>query len=211
MKRILKGNSPKFFEDWKRNFEIRNSRKPNYKFDFKGDTKSDLKRELLKEQGYLCCYCMDRVLDESSHIEHFIPQVHCRDKDLDYSNMFVSCNGYTEELWDDHCGHRKDNWYDSSLMLSPTSVKIDESFEYTIDGHIFGKNVKAIEMIAQLGLDSYDLNRKRKAALEASEFYEEFTYDDDEINRFIESYETKVDDCYTPFCNVIIYNLIYNY
>jgi hypothetical protein len=27
----------------------------------------------LREQGYICCYCGDRITDRNSHVEHLIP------------------------------------------------------------------------------------------------------------------------------------------
>lgn len=84
MKRIVKQDPPAWFERWKETFRNVEHREPHYKGDFSTDDadgalrRKRLKEELLKEQGYLCCYCMARIQPETSHIEHFWP----KEKDL---------------------------------------------------------------------------------------------------------------------------------
>ena len=67
MKYIKKGDSPAKFEQWKIDFKDRTGREPVY-LDLKGSIKRDLKETLLKEQGYICCYCMCRIASYDSHI-----------------------------------------------------------------------------------------------------------------------------------------------
>ena len=80
MKRISKSDSPEWFEEWKKKFEKENGRKPHYKGDFSTGSRNSanrrrkLREELLKEQGYICCYCMKRINLDSSHNEHFWPK-----------------------------------------------------------------------------------------------------------------------------------------
>ena len=60
MKRIIKENSPMWFENWKNNFQHTNGREPHYKSDFAtndpdGKTRRrDLRTALIKEQGASC-------------------------------------------------------------------------------------------------------------------------------------------------------------
>ena len=91
----------------------------------------DLIQALLKEQGYICCYCMQRIYGEDSHIEHFVPRdikntdphsMRASDVELNYGNLFESCNG---EHWDwSHCGRFKDR--DLTPSFFPLRRKISK-------------------------------------------------------------------------------------
>ena len=73
MKKINKQESPQWFEDWKKNFKLENSREPHYKNDFSTDDIDGVNRRrklrecLVDEQGKICCYCMRKISTGSSH------------------------------------------------------------------------------------------------------------------------------------------------
>lgn len=77
MKRINKEDSPVWFEVWKQDYNRINGREAHYKEDFSSDDEDGKKRrqrlreQLIKEQGYICCYCMKKISLNTSHIEHF--------------------------------------------------------------------------------------------------------------------------------------------
>ena len=180
MKQINKSSAPQWFEQWKSDFVEVNNRQPHYKVDFAGNDSEGIERRrmlreaLIKEQGKICCYCMRRIYNNSAHIEHFFPQESFRDMDLTYENMFASCNGEATIILDDeHCGHRKNNWFRDD-MLSPTDAEVEKVFKYSANGKISAvrnrpsSNV-AQDMIHNLGLDSFHLERDRKQAIQASE------------------------------------------
>ena len=96
MKRIIKNNPPKWFEDWKRNFEHANGRKAAYKKDFPQNEIRKLRGDLLREQGYICCYCMGRLHIDGSHVEHFRPKTRFPDEDMEYGNLLASSRGNLE-------------------------------------------------------------------------------------------------------------------
>ena len=111
--------------------------------DFTNPYKAKLLDVLLKEQGYICCYCGRRISisKRNSHIEHLKPKSKSRSPSyahlvLTYSNLLASCNGYTEEqeleyeeklkqkrdtpgLAQEFCGAKKGEWYDDNLTVSP--------------------------------------------------------------------------------------------
>ena len=59
--------------------------------------KDDLRKMLLKEQGYLCAYCMRRIDIEHMKIEHWFPENELSDIErLDYRNMLGSCEGHID-------------------------------------------------------------------------------------------------------------------
>ena len=215
MKRIVKQKSPEWFENWKKNHRTINGREPHYKSDFStNDTdganrRKRLRKELVNEQGKICCYCMKRIDVDSSHIEHFYPKEKFQDKDLLYDNLYASCNGEGfNNIYDEHCGHRKDNWWRSD-MICLTDIEVEKVFKYSPDGKIsvisgrITSNI-AQEMINNLGLDSYHLQRSRREAIEASEVFDEQEYSDENIRDFIEYYSNMDNGVYVPFCKAIV-------
>lgn len=215
MKRIIKQGSPIWFEDWKNNFKAVNNRKAHYKNDFSTDDIDGINRrrrlrgDLVNEQGQICCYCMRRISINSSHIEHFLPKESFKEQDLSYENLLASCNGEGSVIVDEeHCGHRKDNWWRDD-MISPTNIEAEKIFKYSPNGKINsvrGKTTSNIaqEMIQNLGLDSFHLERDRRQAIEASEVFDDEGYSGEEIRSFIEYYSNKDNGAYVPYCKAII-------
>ena len=71
MKNIAKGQSPQGFEKWKALESA--DWIPTYG-SLRGEEKRALHLSLLREQGWVCCYCGRAVGEDDSHIEHFRPQ-----------------------------------------------------------------------------------------------------------------------------------------
>lgn len=207
--------SPEWFEAWKADFEGANHRKPHYKDDFSTDDSEGSKRrirlrgQLVREQGQICCYCMNRITDYASHIEHFLPKEKFRDIDLEYDNLLASCNGEGGIIVsDEHCGHRKENWWRED-MISPTDIEVEKVFKYTPDGRVHtvrGREASNIaqEMISNFGLDSYHLERNRRQAIENSEVFDEEAYTEEDIRSFIDYYSHMDDGAYVPYCKAIV-------
>ncbi len=214
MKKIIKKSSPDWFETWKYNFREENKRKPNYEGDF--STMDDngqqrrirLRKELIKEQGEICCYCMKKIDISSSHTEHFWPKSKFEDIDLEYTNLFASCNGSGVVGKEGYCGHKKYDWFIPN-MISPLDTRIEELFKFTPDGEIHIVQGNALSNIAKemknhLGLDSYHLNRNRRQAIEESEYFEEAEYTQEDILNFIDYYSNMDNGKYVPYCKAII-------
>lgn len=214
MKRIDKEASPEWFETWKQNYKDTNGREAHYKNDFSSSgnagkaRRKRLREQLMQEQGYICCYCMKKISIENSHIEHFWPKTFFPEIDLDYHNMFASCNGDGTLLEDEHCGHKKEDWWREN-MVSPTDAEVEKMFRYSADGRIHSVQRRpttniAQEMIIYMGLDSFHLERNRRQAIEASEYFDEDDYSDDDIRGFIDYYSNKDDGSYVPYCMAIV-------
>lgn len=214
MKKIVKGESPEWFEVWKHTFKERTGREPHYKADFSTSNvngakrRKRLRKQLVEEQGCICCYCMKRISEKASHIEHFMPKDVFKEKDLTYENLFASCNGEGElGKMREYCGHRKGNWYRED-MISPADSRIETAFKYSLNGHIRSNKEEetsdiAQEMIENFGLDTYYLVRSRREAIEVSEVFDEIEYSTDEIREFIEYYSKKDNGKYVPYCKAI--------
>lgn len=96
MKKIDKEDSPKWFEKWKLDYLRINGREAHYKSDFSSDEnrRRKLRESLIEEQGHICCYCMKKIFLDNSHIEHFWPKTFFPQIDLEYNNIFASCNSF---------------------------------------------------------------------------------------------------------------------
>ena len=206
MRKIQKGESPEWFEAWKDNFQCKNARRATYKEDFPDYERRKLRKELLEEQGYICCYCMRRIDINSSHLEHFWPKSRFKNLDMDYQNMLVSCEG--ETTGGDHCGHKKDDWYDEDMVI-PTDDQIETMFRYALSGeinpaHRGGREAVEKKIIREWGLDSFHLERNRRMALEQTEIFDMCDYTEEEVWDIIAYYDGRQDGKYIEYCNVII-------
>lgn len=57
------------------------------------DKHNELKKYILKEQGYLCAYCMKKIDIGKMSVEHYKSRKHFPQFQLDYSNMIGVCEG----------------------------------------------------------------------------------------------------------------------
>jgi uncharacterized protein (TIGR02646 family) len=138
----------------------------------------DLKASLITEQGHICAYCEQRVIDSDSHIEHLVPQSKCKDasgqypssKVFDYNNLVCSCVGINKKGEPKRCGHKKREWYDFDLFISPLDPNCEKRFTYYANGEIAPANSKdkaAKETIERLGLNIPYMKAKRSEAIAA--------------------------------------------
>lgn len=169
MKHIQKQVEPLLFTQWK-------AAHPGatYKDDLCNFSDADamaarvaLKNNLLVEQKYICCYCECRVSDANSHIEHFKPKDVTQFPllQLEYSNLFVSCTKRPTHSPDEHCGHKKDNFYSPDLV-SPLEPDCSSHFAYKMDGTIEGTDDRGRLTINKLHLDSALLDNQRKCLID---------------------------------------------
>src|SRR5437773_9855241 len=91
MKYVRKAGSPYSYRTWCNH--VRGTANENYS-SLQNPQKRNLHHALLREQGCLCAYTMQRIDENSSHIEHIRPESVCRAErigsDLDYTNL-VAC------------------------------------------------------------------------------------------------------------------------
>ncbi len=65
-----------------------------------------IRETLVKEQGYICCYCQQRINIErekmpAMKLEHFKPKELYQDLELNYTNLLAACKGYDQDKT--HC------------------------------------------------------------------------------------------------------------
>ena len=181
MKRVIKGNEPASLTLWK---ALANEEwTPSYSV-LRNPQKLELHTNLLLEQGYVCCYCGNKITIDSSHIEHFRPQKHSGHLDLEYTNLHASCQGETEEPKPAHCGHSKGSKFAEQSHISPLDDDCESRFRFTLIGEIQSTDINdapAKDMIDLLALDIEYLNRRRKEKLEGifdDEFLADFSGDE---------------------------------
>jgi len=187
MKHIIKGDESEELQAWK---SLENEDWQPTFADLRGEEKAAVKISLMREQGYICCYCERRLLNSDSHIEHLQPQSDPAVDPLDYGNMLCSCQDQVKKGDPRHCGNLKE---DKVLAVTPLADTCEEQFAFTYDGQIQPvpeDNVAADKTIAVLGLDIPKLNDLRKNAIEP--FLDE-DLEEGELANFITGYLEKDD------------------
>jgi uncharacterized protein (TIGR02646 family) len=165
MKHVAKERSPEDFEAWK---ALANDRwTPTY-----GDLQNPQKRivhdALLKEQGWVCCYCGREISAQDSHIEHFRPQEMAPELALEFDNLFASCIREREPGAPLHCGHAKGNEFFEDKYISPLDPGCERRFQYMLDGAlspVVPDDAAAHYMTELLKLDLAFLRNRRRNVL----------------------------------------------
>ena len=166
MKRIVKDDEPLDFAGWKG--EDKMAHRPNWNRVPRPVRESN-HGSLLREQGYICCYCESEISKNDNHVEHFRPRKF-KEHQLDYENLHCSCQRKTAKGEPRHCGHLKGRWFDEALLISPLDEDCERRFRYTANGDIFPRmdgDVGAETTIGRLGLDLPKLRDFRSAAIDA--------------------------------------------
>lgn len=128
---------------------------------------------LMKEQGYLCAYCMCKIPQTgkmpSATIEHWEPQSKTsEDKALDYRNMLAVCNGNRGCGKKEYmtCDARRGN---TPLTVNPLNALTLSSIQYKADGTIFSNDPdinKDLNEILNLNCSQVGLVENRRRALQ---------------------------------------------
>lgn len=140
--------------------------------DFDSMEKTELRSNLLKEQGYLCAYCMKRIRESRDiKIEHYVARN--AENQLLYDNLLAVCTG-NETLPDERgkvdpkrftCDSKKKN---QVLHIDPQNRADMETIYYDNQGKIYSSNSEYQEDLDKI-LNLNDINgyliANRKAAL----------------------------------------------
>ena len=166
MKYIQKESEPQEFTDWKN--QENSDWSPTWD-NLGGSVKQAVKQALMTEQGYICCYCEDRLKNDNYHIEHFQPKSDPVIDPLDFSNLLCSCQKDLKKQEPVHCGKLKGDWFDEKQLISPLDPTCEERFAFTADGWIQpadDRDEGAITTIEKLGLNIPKLRDLRQNAIE---------------------------------------------
>lgn len=180
--------------------------------------KDDLRDSLVKEQGYICCYCMQRISPNADKmkIEHNKPQKKYPHKQLDYQNLLASCKGNDggPKHLPRHCDTSKG---EQEITINPAdkSRNCETLIKYKSNGRIYSDDpIINKELNDILNLNTQTLVNYRKAIID--QVKKEITcikgrksaWSDLDIKTKIKQYETKMNEGkYRPFCQIVIYIL----
>lgn len=157
--------------------------------------KKSIKIQLLKEQGYLCAYCMTRIKIEDMKVEHFLCQTGNSLEQLNYKNLLGCCNGGEgQKSRNQTCDTKKGS---SSILFSPADnmCNIESKIKYSRSGRVSSDDVnfeKQINEILNLNYSRLILNRE--SALEGAISFlskKAGTRSKIEIQKVIDIYTTK--------------------
>jgi uncharacterized protein (TIGR02646 family) len=225
MKNIKKGLEPNSLTEYRNSLEVDYSQDSEIaRSVFDNFNKKTLREHLLEEQGYICCYCMQRIKNNHhTKIEHFSPVSQYPEKTLDYKNLFVACHGVTSTQDKNHCGIRhcdtskgdcehqwvKQKNIDCDLTLNPTDCE-KYITGYQHDGTIEYKSIVERDIEEILNLNNDVLKRNRKETIktviqELNKKSKKTTWTDAEIDQMIKNYNNKgKEGKYKPYCQVVI-------
>ena len=135
---------------------------------FDNAPKDDIRVALLKEQGFLCAFCMGRIRVDKMKIEHWLPQNPYEELSLDYRNMLGVCLGHIDlknEASETTCDTHKGN---SLIKVNPLQERTVEKIKYDErTGRIYSENEEINRDLEQtLNLNAKLLQKNRKDVLE---------------------------------------------
>lgn len=157
---ISKGPEPRWLGQYRRG--------PTAGYDaIEGDKKKSLLAQLLREQGYLCAYCMGRIDAHSAHIEHVASRKEHEERELDYANMLAVCPGNEgAPPREQHCDESKGG---RTLINNPADMarNVQDRIRYSREGEIVAEGDAALddEINQLLNLNLQFLKNNRKAVV----------------------------------------------
>lgn len=173
----------------------------------------ELRESLLKEQGYICAYCMRRIPasdapyeNATSKIEHLLSQENHEDLQMEYSNLVVCCPG---RLYGNmHCDASKE---DKDIKCSPLSQDAMRTIQYNTDGTIKSTNETynaEINDVLNLNIDILKSNRKALWESVRNRLQSEGLWKKAYVRRVLDEYSSfDSDGQKKPYCGIIIYML----
>ncbi len=189
----------------------------------------ELVQSLLREQGYICAYCMRRIpqkdklckkdgnnyvlTNEDHRVEHIKSRELHDDLKLDYTNMVICCPGHIGT--EDHCDRLKGA---KDISFTPLDQQFIDTIKYNSDGTIISTNkVYNKEINEVLNLNTELLKKNRKAML--TEVISKLnvdckkgkSWDKKILERYLSKYSEKhpendeegVKEKYYPYCGIV--------
>lgn len=202
MKKIIKQSEPRSL--------VKHRSQANANYDNYPD-KDDLRKSLLKEQGYICCYCMSRIKLDEMKIEHWQSQTKYASRQLDYKNLVGACMGNQgARPQNQHCDTRKG---DSEITINPIEgdKNCENLIKYRPDGKIYSDDPSInCDLHETLNLNLGFLKKNRKDALDVvirklDEKFSNKTWAKITVQREIDKLNAKDENgFYDAYCQFIV-------
>lgn len=211
-----------YIEKQREPIELTNEKRNGLKSynDMSSNTKTKIRKTLLREQGHLCAYCMQRIDLQNMTIEHYIPQNPSdREVDdmlsIDYNNMLAVCSGNTNEP------HRK-NDLTCDKHRGNIPLTVDPRDEYSIakicyqdDGTIYSLDAEInrdLDETLNLNCEATLFKQNRKSVLDVVKQgilkrSAENRITKRQLEIMLAKLQTKNDEKYVPFCGIAIWYL----
>lgn len=174
--------------------------------------KKELSLKLMREQGFICCYCMQRIKPETAHIEHWKPQSRFPGSQLDYKNLLAVCDGnegHQNHLL--HCDRKKGK---KEITVNPTKRQCESLVKFSSNGEVYSDNeTVSRELTDVLNLNNQTLVINRKNVLDfvirkLMAENRDGTWSKAVLKKEIRKWEdTGTDGKYEPFCRIVIFYL----
>ncbi len=177
----------------------------------------ELRESLLKEQGYICAYCMRRIpvkdsnSNETSRIDHILSRTNHDNLKLNYQNMVICCPGaINNDKF--HCDKSKG---EEDLIFNFDEVFISTISYGSKDGLIKSSNTTAnTQMLNLLNLNHPLLKKNRRKALEGvvqsltNLSKKNGNWKKSEIQEHIKNWDSKDhNNMFKPYCGIVIWYL----
>ncbi|SMC59307.1 HNH endonuclease family protein [Moheibacter sediminis] len=180
-----------------------------------GDTDKKLKKALLNEQGYLCGYCMKKIVDEKYvSVEHYISQEKHVDSphseayhkrlSLIYNNMIGVCINNGE-----HCDKSRGNI--PFRILNPHQNVCESLITYNLIGEVVDRNNSNVAYDIELlklncqPLKELRINLWEDAKTKLIAKHSKVTWTKKILETEKQFYTEKSNGKYSAFCNYIIF------
>ena len=126
--------------------------------------KEPLRIALLKEQGYICAYCMQRIKNnrKTTKIEHWAPRN--KNNEKNYMNLLAVCNGKEGQKGQEHYDTLK---RDNPINISPLDIKCEQILKFDPGGKIYSNDGNIDKELNELlGLNRQHLVDERMKLLD---------------------------------------------
>ena len=207
MRPIVRSAEPPPFAEWKAKGS--SDWQPTWG-NFQGPEKPQVLETLMRDQGFVCCYCERRVSVRNVHIEHLQSRHAAPHLALEFANFLACCQ---RELPKEikapvHCGHLKG---DKPLDVHPLMRDSRAFFIFDSEGGIRPSDDPARSGAAQraietLGLGISKLSAMRRGAIDGAIALLEEGASAEELIELMDSKDAG--GHYTPFASAVVQFLV---
>lgn len=174
--------------------------------------KDELCQVLMKEQGFICCYCMQGIKAETAHIEHWRSQKLYPGLQLEYKNLLAVCDGNSGNP--QHLQHCDQSKRDKEITVDPTNPGCETLVKFGTSGDVYSDNAKIdqeLNTVLHLNLQTFRKNRKTILDIAIGNLLAvkpEGRWSKPFLKKEIHKWERRgANGKYEPYCRVVIYYL----